>query len=163
MTDMQRRFMENWSKSDFAESAKHQAYKDAGYATEANVTTTLKSKAVNKVYREILRRKGITLSKLATKHDELLNAEKKAPDGTMEPDNGVQLRALQEGYRIYDVYPPERHKLDVKREEDIRITLEDQRKAEKILQECVDAEIIEPDVDSGDPQASNDAPDRPLY
>lgn len=151
-TEKQRRFFEIWAtKYNFSleGGALAKAHTEAGYSptSQKNAYQTLYSSNLNKAVRFIMMKKNITLDRLVDKHAQLLEA--KHPFAPEQPDNVVQLKAWQEGMKLYGGYPVPVQKVDVHHSEEYHISIEDQRKAEKTLQECIDVEPIEDGNDPG--------------
>jgi hypothetical protein len=161
-TELQRKFFEIWAtKYNFSleGGALAKAYIEAGYAplyAQENAHKTLYSTNLNKIVRFIMMKKNITLARLVDKHAQLLEA--KHPFAPEMPDNVVQLKAWQEGMKIMGGYPVPVQKVDVHHSEEYHISIEDQRKAEKTLQECIDVEPIEDGNDSRDELLDAEAP-----
>jgi len=168
LTDRQRQFLDLWAEHDFAEEFRKQAFQ-AVYSEKNNGYSNRqlsKSPAMRQIIQKIMAKNGLTLNKLIKKHAALLDCEKAVVangEVTMVPDNGTQLRAVQEGYKLGGFYPAEKHQIDVNKEETLKITLEDQRRAEKTLQECIDAEVVEDEGRGSDTQTPGTTPDSPLY
>jgi hypothetical protein len=59
---------------------------------------------VKRAIREVLAEAGVTEEMLAAKHRELLEAR----DSHGKPDNGVQARVLELGYKLYGYFEPEK-------------------------------------------------------
>lgn len=161
-TERQRMFFEIWAtKYNFSldGGALAKAYVEAGYSpsdARGNAHKTLHSSNLNKVVRIIMAKKNITLGRLVDKHAQLLEA--KHPFAPDQPDNVVQLKAWQEGMKLYGGYPVPIQKVDVTHSEEYHISVEDQRRADKTLQECIDVEIIENGNGDGDELLDAEAP-----
>jgi len=143
------------------------AYKESGYIitkwTPSNIRYLLKSSNLNKAVRHIMLQKNITLSRLIDKLDSLLDAPHpfaKDGHGNPMPDNLIQQRAFQDGMKLWGGYPIPVQKVDVHKTQEYHISLEDQKKAEETLAECIDAEVIE-DA-NGDREGSDDPAARPF-
>lgn len=162
-TEKQRKFFEIWGTKynfSFEGGSLKKAYVEAGYAplyAAKNAYETLYSTNLNKAVRAIMVKKNITLERLVEKHAQLLEA--KHPFAPDMPDNVVQLKAWQEGVKLYGGYPVPVQKVDVHHSEEYHISIEDQRKAEKTFQECIDVEPIE---DGNDNREELSEAERPL-
>jgi len=169
LTDRQRQFLDLWAEHDFAEEFRRQAFIEAGYSENTKTHSNramVKSPAMRQIIQQVMKKKGLTIERLVEKHAELLDCEKAVVAGEkiqMVPDNGNQLRAVQEAYKLGGFYPAEKHRIDVNKDETLKITLEDQRKAEKTLQECIEAEVVEDEGRGSDTQTPGSTPDSPLY
>lgn len=161
-TERQRKFFEIWAtkyKFSFDDGALAKAYVEAGYSpyfANCNARTALYSSNLNKVVRIAMEKHNITIDRLVGKHAELLEA--KHPFAPEMPDNIVQLKAFQEGMKLYGGYPVPIQKVDVTHSEEYHISVEDQRRADKTFQDCTDAEIIEDGNDDGDELLDAEAP-----
>lgn len=146
-TELQRRFLEIWgTKYNFSleGGALTKAYIEAGYSklfARKNAYHTLYSSNLNKAVRGIMQKKNITLERLVDKFGELLDCEHPFAPG--KPDNAIQLKTFQDGMKIMGGYPIPIQKVDVRHSEEYHISIEDQARAEKTFQECIDVEPIE--------------------
>jgi hypothetical protein len=161
-TERQRKFFEIWAtkyKFSFDDGALAKAYVEAGYSpyfANKNAQTALYSSNLNRVVRIAMEKHNITIDCLVAKHAELLEA--KHPFAPEQPDNIVQFKAFQEGMKLYGGYPVPIQKVDVTHSEEYHISVEDQRRADKTLQECIDVEIIENGNGDGDELLDAEAP-----
>ena len=162
-TDRQRSVFEIWAtKYSFSleGGALAKAYVEAGFSplfARRNAYKTLYSSNLNKAVRFIMMKKNITLERLVDKFGQLLDC--KHPFAPEKADNAIQLKAFQDGMKIMGGYPIPIQKVDVRHSEEYHISVEDQRKAEKTLQECIDVEPIE---DGNDGREEPSEAERPL-
>ena len=115
---------------------KRQCAEKAGYtpgvAASASATRNEKTMAGNELMQEALTREAITYQTIAKKIKKLMNC--KHPFAPKQPDNQVQLKAVQEGGKILDSYPTQ--KLDInKTETKFIVSIEAKMMAEELMGE----------------------------
>lgn len=112
---------------------KQQCAKKAGYASpSASATKNEKTMPGNELMKEALTREAVTYQTLAKKIKKLMNC--KHPFAPAQPDNQVQLKAVQEGGKILDGYPSQ--KIDInKTETKFIVSIEAKMMAEELMGE----------------------------
>lgn len=126
-TEKDAKFISLWADKNFEPSAKSSCAIEAGYSPSAIQKRTtgkiITSLMQNKKMQKELKKAGVSMARLATKIDELLDA-KHPLSPTNKPDNFVQLKAAELGIRLHDAFAPTRVELDKRETKQIVLTAE---------------------------------------
>lgn len=169
LTEKQERFFKIWLErynaslkpKDIAKAAKEAGYSDSVPDSQLKAQI-LRSKNLQEAVKFFLIENGLDLNNLTKKHAELLEA--KHPHYEGKPDNYIQLKALELAYKLHAAFPAEKHKVNIESKHDFTITIEEMRRAEERLLECVEGEIIEDEGDNRSEDASSEGSDaEPLF
>lgn len=110
---------------------KHQCAEKAGYASpSASATKNERTMGGNELMQEALTREAVTYQTIAKKIKKILDC--KHPFAPEQPDNQVQLKAVQEAGKILDSYPSQ--KIDInKTETKFIVSIEAKKMAEELM------------------------------
>ena len=116
-------FFRLWRDTGFDPSKKMECLREADYPASASGYMT---KSVNKIIcRQMDLTKGLKLRDIVQKHADLIDAHK---DG--QPENPVQLKALELAYKMRDAIPNPRLQIQTEKTENVNISIETLQAAE---------------------------------
>jgi hypothetical protein len=131
-----------WRRYNFAKDKKRDAMRMAGYSDFTKAKEVVEP--MMKQIRKEMKRQGITVPYLVSKHKELLECTDAMNED--HPDNKIQLKALQEAYKINEVYPMQKIQVD-KTERSVHVDIETIRIAEELSGEkIIDVEPLEEEI-----------------